>query len=223
MRVRRVDPVQNARSNMVFAQLKTNGVVNKSILDVFEKVPREYFVPVTALSIAYSDAPIFCDIPGRYLFAPQTLGIFLQHLNLSQNDKVLIIGGNYGYTATILFELGYKAYLVESHPILISKCREKLKKYNAIIHVNGTLDCGLKEYAPYKAIIIEMGISVIPDFVVHQLEENGKVAVCLATETVAPARGCIFEKKDGKLQEIFTIQANMPLCFEFTEPEHFTF
>ena len=76
MRVHRVDPIQDARSNMVLAQLKTNGVFDKLILNTLEKISREYFVPVNSLSIAYGDSPVSCDIPGRYLFAPQTLGIF---------------------------------------------------------------------------------------------------------------------------------------------------
>lgn len=113
MRVHRVDPIQNARSNMVFAQLKTNGVIDKLILGTLERIPREHFVPVVVLSVAYGDSPVYCDIPGRYLFAPQTLGIFLQHLNLEADDKVLVVGGNYGYTATVLFEMGCKAYIID--------------------------------------------------------------------------------------------------------------
>lgn len=222
MRVRRIDSVKNARSNMVFAQLKTNGVISKPILNAFENIPREYFVPIVSLPIAYGDSPIYCDVPGRYLFAPQTLGIFLQYLGLSPNDKVLVVGGNYGYTATVLFELKCIAYIVESHPIFVAKCREKLKKYNAVIQ-NAPLELGLEEYGPYKAIIIELGLSSIPDFVIHQLEENGKLAVCITAAENSLTKACIFEKKDNKLQEVFTIKANMPLCTEFAEPENFTF
>ncbi len=222
MRVSRMDPIKNARSNMVFSQLKANGVINKSILSVFENISREHFVPVIALPMAYGDSPIYCDVPGRYLFAPQTLGIFFQHLNLSPNDKVLVVGGNYGYTATMLFELGCTAYIVESHPILIAKCREKLKKYSAIIQ-NTPLELGLEEYGPYKAIIVELGISSIPNFIIHQLEENGKVAVCITDKEKRLTKAHVFEKKDNNLHEVFTIEANMPLCTEFTAPKNFTF
>lgn len=222
MRVRRVDSIKNARSNMVFAQLKANGVINKPILNAFENIAREYFVPLVSLPVAYSDCPIYCDIPGRYIFAPQTLAILLQHLSLSPNDKILVVGGNYGYTATVLFELKCIAYIVESHPILVAKCREKLKKYNAVIQ-NAPLEVGLEEHGPYKAIIIELGISSIPDFVLHQLEENGKLAVCITAAENSLTKACIFEKKENKLQEIFTIKANMPLCTELVGPEDFTF
>ena len=222
MRVRRIDPIKNARSNMVSAQLKTNGVINKSILSVFENVSREYFVPVISLPMAYGDGPIYCDIPGRSLFAPQTIGIFLQHLNLSPKDKVLVVGGNYGYTATVLFELGCAVYIAESHPILVAKCREKLKKYSAVIQ-NTPLELGLEEHGPYKAIIVELGLSSIPDFIIHQLEENGKAAVCITAAKKDITKACVFEKKDNELHEIFTIEANMPLCSEFIEPESFTF
>lgn len=222
MRVRRVDPIKNARSNMVCAQLKTNGVINKSILNIFENTAREYFVPVVSLPMAYGDSPIYCDVPGRYLFASQTLGIFLQHLNLSPDDKILVVGGNYGYTATVLFELKCSAYIVESHPILVAKCRERLKKYSAVIQ-NTPLALGLEEYGPYRAIIIELGLSSIPDFVIHQLEENGKLAICITTAENGLTKACIFEKKNNKLHEVFTTGANMPLCTEFTAPENFTF
>jgi protein-L-isoaspartate(D-aspartate) O-methyltransferase len=207
---------------MVFAQLKTNGVIDKSILNIFENTAREYFVPLVSLPIAYGDSPIYCEVPGRYILAPQTLGILLQHLSLSPNDKVLVVGGNYGYTATLLFELKCMAYIVESNPILVSKCRDRLKKYNPIIQ-NTSLGLGLEEYGPYKAIIIELGLSSIPDFVIHQLEENGKLAVCLTAAENSLTKACIFEKKANKLQEVFTIKANMPLCTELIGPENFTF
>ncbi len=222
MRVSRMDPIKDARSNMVFTQLKPNGVIDKQILNTFEKVSREHFVPVTALSLAYGDSPIYCDIPGRYLLAPQTLGIFFQHLNLLPHDKVLVIGGNYGYTATILFELGCVAYVVESHPILVAKCREKLKKYNAVIQ-SAPLKLGLAEHGPYKAIIVELGLASIPESVIDQLEENGRIAICLTAGETNAAKACVFEKKVNKLHEVFTIEANMPSCTEFIEPENFTF
>ena len=215
MRVHRVDPIQDARSNMVLAQLKTNGVFDKLILNTLEKISREYFVPVNSLSIDYGDSPVSCDIPGRYLFAPQTLGILLQHLNLLPDDKVLVIGGNYGYTATVLYEIGCKAFVIESHPILVAKCREKLKKYNAVIE-SGPLKLGLSEHGPYKAIIVEIGLNKIPESVIKQLEENGRVAICLTTRELVSA-------KANTLHEVFTIEANMPPCTEFIEPEDFTF
>lgn len=222
MRVHRVDPIQNARSNMVLAQLKTNGVIDKLILSTLERIPREHFVPVSFLSIAYGDNPVYCDIPGRYLFAPQILGIFLQHLNLQTDDKVLVVGGNYGYTATVLFEMGCRAYIIESHPILVAKCREKLKKYNAVIQ-SGPLKSGLSEHGPYKAIIIELGLNSIPESIIDQLQECGRVAICINTGETDSAKACVFEKKANMLQEVFTIEANMPPCTEFIEPEDFTF
>ena len=222
MRVHRTDPIQNARQNMVLAQLKANGVVDPVILNVFETVSREYFIPVTSLSIAYSDSPIYCDISGRYLFAPQILGLFLQHLNLAPNDKILVIGGNYGYTATILFEMKCKAYIVESHPVLVAKCREKLKKYNAVVH-SGPLQDGLNKNGPYKAAIIEIGLSTIPECIIDQLQEGGRVSICLTSDKIDSAKACVFEKKSGNLIEVFTIDTNMPRCTEFSEPTRFKF
>lgn len=222
MRVHRVDPIQNARRNMVLTQLKANGIIDKIILNAFEKIPREHFIPVTVLSAAYGDGPIYCDISGRYLFAPQVLGLFLQHLNLMPNDKILVIGGNYGYTATVLFEMGCIAYIVESHPILVSKCREKLKKYNATIH-SGPLKTGLRENGPYKAIIVEIGLNSIPECIIDQLQDGGKIAICVTTGEEISAKACIFEKKAKKLHKVFTIDANMPTCTEFNELENFTF
>ncbi len=222
MRVHRVDYAQNARRNMVFTQLKANGVMDKLILNVFEKIPREHFIPIVALSIAYGDGPIYCDISGRYLFAPQILGLFLQHLNLMPDDKVLVIGGNYGYTATVLFEMGCTAYIAESHPILVAKCREKLKKYNPTIH-SGPLKMGLSKNGPYKAILVEIGLNSVPECVIDQLEEGGRVAICITTGEEDSAKACVFEKKANGLHEVFTIDTNMPTCTEFNESESFTF
>lgn len=222
MRVHHTDPIKNARQKMVDNQLKTSGIIDKNVLSAFERVPREYFIPINALPLAYSDSPIFCDITGRYLFAPHTLGNLLQHLSLKKNDKVLIIGGNYGYTATILFEIGCLVYIVESHPILVAKCREKLKKQHIMIQSN-PLKEGMKEQSPYKAIIMELSLKSIPDNIIKQLEEKGKIATCIAANDEEPTRACIFEKTDSQLHEIFSIQANMPACPEFNKTAEFVF
>lgn len=222
MRVHRTDPIKNARQKMVLSQLKTAGVIDKTILKAFEKTPREYFIPITALSVAYSDSPIYCDIIGRYLFPPHILGIFLQHLSLAKNDKVLVIGGNYGYTATVLFEIGCTAYIVEPHPILIAKCREKLKKQNIAIE-SGPLKAGMKENSPYKAIIIELGLVSIPDNILKQLEEGGKIATCIVNSNDGASKACVFEKTNGTLHKIFSTETNMPMCPEFNETETFIF
>ena len=109
-----------------------------------------------------------------------------------------------------------------SHPILVAKCREKLKKYNAVIQ-SGPLKLGLSEHGPYKAIIIELGLNSIPESIIDQLQECGRVAICINTGGTDSAKACVFEKKANMLQKVFTIEANMPPCTEFIEPEDFTF
>ena len=222
MRVHRLDPVQNARSNMVLSQLKPNGVVDRLILKVIDSVPRENFIPMASLAVAYGDGPIFCDIPGRYIFAPQTLGLFLQSLNLSPDDKVLVVGGNYGYTATVLFELKCMVCVVESQPILVAKCREKLKKHNAVIE-NAPLNLGLPEHGPYQAIIIEVGLKSLPAAIIDQLEDGGRIAVCITNDESNVSKACVFEKKLDMLRQIISFEANMPLCYESDEPISFRF
>lgn len=222
MRVHRSDAIKDARTNMVSTQLKTNGVIDRAILNVLGSVPREEFVPVIALPLAYGDGPISCDIAGRHLFAPQTLGLLLQHLKLNETDKVLLVVGNLGYTATVLCELRCKTFVVESNPFLASKCQEKLKKYNVPVN-QGPLAEGFSDHAPFNAIIIEAGIQAIPEHFTKQLAENGRIAVCLITDNVDFAKACVFEKKQDILLEVFSIEANMPPCDEFSKPEGFNF
>lgn len=222
MRIHHIDPIKNARQTMVLTQLKINGVIDQVILNAFEKIPREYFIPITSLPLAYSDNPIYCDIAGRYIFSSQVLGSLLQHLSLIKNDKVLVVGGNYGYTAAILYEMGCTPHIVESHPILIAKCREKLKRQNIIIQSSPLME-GLKMHKPYKAIIIELGLKSIPNNIIKQLEEMGKIATCIINNQSNSAKACVFEKRDGKLHEIFSMEANMPMYSETDEPEEFVF
>ncbi len=222
MRVHRLDPIQNARTNMVLSQLKPNGVIDRIILNVLNNVSRENFIPVSSFSIAYADAPIFYDIPGRYIFAPQTLGLFLQNLNLATNDKVLVVGGNYGYTATVLFELGCQVFVTEPQPIFLSKCREKLKKHNTVIEPR-QLNSGLPEHGPYKAIIIEVGLKEIPASIVGQIADNGRIAICIANDESKLSKGCVFEKNLEDLNLVVTFETNMPLCHDIEELEKFKF
>ena len=222
MRVYRLDPVQSARNNMVRSQLKPNGVVNRTILNIFNEISRENFVPVSLYAMAYGDATIFCGVPGRYIFAPQTLGLFLQNLNLVPNDKVLLIGGNYGYTATVLTELECQVFVIESQPTLLSKCREKLKKYNTVIE-SGPLKSGLAEHGPYQAIIIEVGLKEVPNEIVNQLADGGRVALCIVNDVDQLSRAHVFEKKMESLDQVISFEANMPLCLELDESIKFRF
>lgn len=222
MHVYRLDAVQNARSNMVCSQLKPNGIVDQKILKIFNEIPRENFIPVVAFPIAYGDSPISFDIPGRYMFAPQTLALFLQHLILTTDDKVLVIGGNYGYTATILCELGCKTYVVEPEPTLASKCREKLKKYNCMIE-SVALTTGLPEHGPYKAIIIEIGINEVPKIIVEQLEDDGMICACIVNDQLKISKAYVFQKKSKALHLFASFEADMPLCDGLNELDHFIF
>ena len=222
MHVYRLDPIQNARSNMVYSQLKPNGIVDQTILKLFNNIPRENFIPVEAFPMAYGDSSIFYDIPGRYMFSPQTLALFLQNLSLTPNDSVLVIGGNYGYTATLLFELGCKAHVVEPEPTLASKCREKLKKYNCVIE-SSSLILGAPEYGPYEAIIIEVGLPEIPETIIDQLSDNGRIGICLVDDPSKLSKACVFQKKSDNLCLISSFEANMPPCPDLNKQDQFVF
>lgn len=169
---------QAEREQMINEQLIARGVTDKRVLDAFRRVPRHEFVPIQYRDEAYVDHPLSIG-EGQTISQPYMVALMTEALNLAGKEKVLEIGAGSGYQAAILSCLARDVYSVERLPELALEARERLKRLgfnNVEVKVgDGTL--GWDEFAPYDAIIVTAGANQIPNLLLQQLSDGGKLVI----------------------------------------------
>lgn len=171
---------EQMRRAMVASQLRTTGVNDPRVVAAMGAVPRERFVPADRVPMAYADALVPLG-NGRELNTPMSLGRMLTEASPRREDKALVIGAATGYAAAVLAELVDSVVAVEEDPALAAKAREALSG-TAVKLVEGPLAKGYKAGAPYDLILIDGAVEFVPDAIVQQLADKGRLAAAVLRE-----------------------------------------
>jgi len=167
---------------MVETQLIPRGISNKRVLEAFLKVPRQTFVPDKEKVNAYNDFPLPIG-NSQTISQPYIVALMTESLCLSGTEKVLEIGTGSGYQTAILAEIVKEVYSIERIPALAEGAERLLKELGylniSIISTDGTL--GWDEKAPFDRIIITAASPQIPEPLLKQLKDNGKLILPLGT------------------------------------------
>ncbi len=168
---------QQQREMMVKEQLVARGICDTRVLEAFRKVQRELFVPENLRDCAYEDGPLPIG-EGQTISQPYMVALMTEALRLKGGEKVLEIGTGSGYQAAILCELGCQVYSVERLESLAERAREILKKcgYEFCLRVGDGTD-GWKEFAPYDAIVVTAAGPKIPESLLAQLKDGGRLVM----------------------------------------------
>jgi len=174
-----------ARRMMVDSQLRTFDVNDLALLEAFDELPREYFVPPGREGLAYMDQDIPVSDGGRlsdhrFMLAPMVLGRMIQALEAAPRARVLDVACGLGYSSALLARLGCSVLALESDDVLADEAHRCLTRCRAagITIVVGPLDQGHPEAAPYDGILVNGSIEVRPDGLLHQLRDGGRL-VCV--------------------------------------------
>jgi protein-L-isoaspartate(D-aspartate) O-methyltransferase len=162
--------------DQLLRDLRKQGIKDKRVLSALQRVRREEFVPDEHRSVAYRNAPLPIG-EGQTISQPLVVALMLQALRLKRTERVLEIGTGSGYQTAILAELSRSVVSVERHASLADEARERLDRMgygNVSVHVaNGTL--GWPTGAPYDAIVTSAGAPEVPESLLAQLSENGRL------------------------------------------------
>lgn len=160
------------RAAMVVSQLRTTGVSDPKVVDAMAAVPREQFVPEGRRAVAYTDlaTPLGGD---RALPPPMVLGQLLTEALVTPGEKALVVGGATGYSAAVLAEMGADTVSLESDKDLAGAAPKALR--GRVKQVTGDLEKGHAKGAPYDIILIDGAVEVIPDALVSQLADGGRL------------------------------------------------
>ncbi len=166
------------RREMVELQIRARGIRNERVLEAMLTVPRHEFVPAEYRGEAYEDKPIPIG-EGQTISQPYMVASMMQAIEFTGNEKVLEIGAGSGYAAAVLSRLAATVYTVENHPTLALAAQERLARLgfeNVFVHT-GDGSAGLKEAAPFDAILVAAAAPDLPQPLLKQLAEGGRMAV----------------------------------------------
>ena len=193
------DRFETIRQRMVQEQLINRGIYDPKVLAVMGEVPRHLFVDDAMQGNAYGDHPLPI-VDGQTISQPFIVAYMTQALQLTGREKVLEIGTGSGYQAVILSRLCTKLYTVERLNSLLASSRrifDRLHCYNIQSRLDdGTL--GWLEYAPYDAIMVTAGGPEIPEPLVAQLADSGRMVIPVGDQDVQELQ--LVTKKDGVVQ-----------------------
>lgn len=167
---------QAARTKMVDNQIRTTDVTSHSVQNAFLTVPREAFVPDAMKPLAYIDEDIQIA-PGRYIMEPSPLAKLLQLGQIGKGDVVLEIGCGAGYTAALLSELAGSVVAIESDEALAAQATATLSNLGCdnVAVVTGDLEAGYAAEAPYDLIFVNGAVELVPETLIEQLREGGRL------------------------------------------------
>jgi len=209
---------EEQRQHMVKFDIKARGIKDQKVLDAMLKIPRHLFVAESYRNYAYADHPLPIDA-GQTISQPYIVALMTEALKLNPDDRVLEIGTGSGYQAAVLGEIAGEVYTLEIKKVLADKSRKLLKELGyKNIHVKfGDGYFGWKEHAPFDAIIITAAANKVPEPLIAQLKEGGRIILPLG-KTTSYQTLTIFRKKKGEMlkEEIIPVRF-VPMTGEVKE------
>ncbi|WP_209547210.1 protein-L-isoaspartate O-methyltransferase [Ruegeria sp. HKCCSP346] len=203
------------RRTMVDTQIRPSDVTKFPIIEAMLNVPRENFVPDAQREAAYADSVI--DLGnGRCMLESRTLAKMLDALNISNDEMILDIAPATGYSTAVAARMAQLVVGVESDDSLASEAQSLLAEAdvdNAIIHV-GPLEQGAAEHGPYDAIMVQGGVERIPDALLDQLKEHGRIACLFVEGNLGTVR--IGRKTGGRVSWRDAFNASAPILESFS-------
>lgn len=157
--------------------LRGKGITDETVLSAMQKVERHLFIDQMFINRAYEDnaLPIGSE---QTISQPYTVAFMTQSLQLKKDMKVLEIGTGSGYQAAVLSMMGCRVFTIERHLSLLNNARKIFDSQNLrIASKGGDGTIGWSEHAPFDAIIVTAGAPQIPESLVNQLKEGGRIAV----------------------------------------------
>lgn len=167
----------------LIVSLKTHNFQPK-VINAFRKIKRENFIPEGYKEYAYEDRPIPIGI-GQTISQPYTIAFMLDLLNLKDNLKILEVGSGSGYVLALMNQISSNSefYGIELVKKLADDSKKVLEKNKNIKIICGDGTKGLKEKAPFDRILVSASSEEIPEKILEQLNEKGKM-VCVVKNSI---------------------------------------
>ncbi len=212
-----------ARRMMVDGQVRTADVTDLRLLAAMGDLPRERFVPASKAELSYLDL----DLPagegraGRCLLKPMVLAKLIQFAEIAPTDHVLDVGCATGYSSAVLAQLSASVVALEEDRSLAQAAERALAAHPNVKVVMGPLTAGWPSAAPYDVILMQGATEVVPEALLRQLKDGGRLACILGP---GPQRkAMLYRNTDGEMSGRPMFDAAAPLLPGFQRAPSFVF
>jgi protein-L-isoaspartate(D-aspartate) O-methyltransferase len=212
---------QTRRTMMVDTQVRPSDVTKFPIIDAMLRVPREAFVPNGLREVAYVGENVEIA-PARVVLEPRTLAKMLDALDIGPGDLVLDVGCGLGYSTAVMARLAEAVVAVEETDGFAAEAEATLAREgvdNAAV-IAGPLTAGAAKHGPYDVIAIQGGVEVVPQALVDQLKDGGRIGALFMQGALGQVR--IGFKEDDRVTWRFAFNAAAPVLPGFAAPRGFT-
>lgn len=202
------------RTMMVDTQVRPSDVTKFPIIDAMLSVAREDFVPAAQREAAYMGENLSLG-EARVLLEPRTLAKMLDALNINNEELVLDVGTGFGYSSAVVAHMAQAVVAVEESEEMSTEAQDALSAAgmdNVILHT-GPLAEGAPQHGPYDAMLVQGGIEMVPNSLIDQLKEGGRIACLFMSGALGEVR--IGHKLDGKMNWRSSFNAGAPVLNGF--------
>mgnify|MGYP003591633454 FL=1 len=186
------------RERMIEEQLVPRGISDPRVLEAMRQVPRHLFVEDAMQAHAYGDFPLPIG-SGQTISQPYIVALMTEALQLKGTERVLEIGTGSGYQAAILSRLCLRVYTIERIDALVGRARrvfDRLRYHNIVSRIDDGTE-GWSAEAPFDGILVTAGGPRIPDPLLAQLADPGRLVIPVGDQGVQDLQ--LVEKRDGGL------------------------
>lgn len=202
-----------ARQKMVDGQVRTNDVTDRRVLDAMLSIPREAFVPTSRQALAYLDLDLDVSegAAKRFLIKPALTGKLLQAAEIAEGHNVLVVGCATGYLAALAARLARQVTATECVSTLAANAKETFGSLGLANVTCKATSCpeGEPSAAPYDVIVLNGAAEVMPEALLGQLREGGRL-VGVSAES-RPPRAVLVTRTHGEFGHRALFDAAAPV------------
>ena len=212
------------RKAMVDSQIRPNKVIDDRVIAAFMNVPRERFVSKNMQNLAYIDEDIHLS-GGRFIVEAMVMARIIQTLALADTQSVMLIGAGTGYTAALLSSLAASVIAIETRAQMVEKAQQAVAGLDIgnVAVIKARLQDGYASEAPYDAIIIEGAVEHMPQRLLDQLADGGRLAAIWRPDRTQAGEACIWHKTGDAVSRTPLFTAQVPVLDEFRAKPKFSF
>ncbi len=177
------------RTVMVDTQVRPSDVTKFPIIEAMLSVPREAYVGQSQLEAAYVGGDLTIA-PGRVILEPRSFGKLLDAVDVQPGDAVLDLGCGFGYSTAVVAQLAEAVVAVEEDAAIAADAQGRLSAQNVdnAAVIAGPLAKGAAKHGPYDVILIEGAVEAVPEVLLDQLKDGGRIAAIFMEGSLGVAR-----------------------------------
>ena len=215
--------IQSTRTNMIKQQLRTSNIHHQPILELYDEIPREQFVPTQFSNFAYSDQQIELTHKQR-MMTPLEEASLLQSLNLKGHEVLLEVGTGTGFLTALLSRLCKKVISIDYFAEFTTDANQKLADYHCtnVELLTGDASKGWLDKAPYDVIVFTGALKSLTETHRLQVLPGGTLFAIIGIEPIMQGQLHRLDHNGNWTMDVI-FETNLPPLIDNLKPNNFVF